>query len=265
MELVLTTPHSHTISLVSNNPANGGFQIYSAAKVGTTAKIPGSITFNDASVLPLAFDTAAVGLFSPTEGTKGLGLPPPSLNPKPSGKTVVVWGGSSSVGALAIQLAVASGSKVVTTASSHNHQFCKDLGASEVVDYKSKSVVDDVVNAVQSVGGDFVGVYDAISIQDQSFDSAVPILEKLGGGIIAVVLYEHPKNAPENVKTAQVMGINDMTHQYWADFITPALEKGVLKCVPPPVVVGKGLESVQKGLDANKKGVSAQKVVIELD
>ena len=40
-------------------------------------------------MLPLAFDTAACGLYSPTsEGH--LGLPKPSLDPKPAGKVVCV-------------------------------------------------------------------------------------------------------------------------------------------------------------------------------
>lgn len=82
-------------------------------------------------MIPLALDTAAVGLYSPTSDGY-FELPYPSFKPSPSGKTIIVWGGSSSVGALTIQLAVASGAKVVTTASSHNFDFVKGLGASEV-------------------------------------------------------------------------------------------------------------------------------------
>ena len=81
-------------------------------------------------MLPLAFDTAAVGLYSTGEGF--LGLPHPSFKPESTGKTLVVYGGSSSVGALTIQLAVASGVKVVATASKHNFDFVKKNGASEV-------------------------------------------------------------------------------------------------------------------------------------
>jgi len=55
-----------------------------------------------------------------------------------------------------------------------------------------------------------------------------------------------------------------MTHQIWRDWVPKALETGLLKCVPEPLVVGKGLEHVQKGFYENKKGVSAKKVVVEL-
>ena len=109
---------------------DGGFALYTSAQAGTTAVLPASISFNEGSVLPLAFDTAAVGLYSTGEGF--LGLPHPSAKPSSAGKTLIVYGGSSSVGALVIQLAVASGLKVVATASPHNFDFCKKCGASEV-------------------------------------------------------------------------------------------------------------------------------------
>ena len=127
----ILTWHRHTISLLTNDPTDGGFQLYSAAQAATTAVIPSNVSYTEGSVIPLALDTAAVGLYSSTSDGC-LGLPFPSLKPSPSGKTIIVWGGSSSVGALTIQLAVASGAEVVTTASSRNFDFCKKCGASEV-------------------------------------------------------------------------------------------------------------------------------------
>lgn len=132
-----------------------------------------------------------------------------------------------------------------------------------MVDYKSSSVVDDVVAAVKNAGGAFAGIYDAISIQDQSYKYELEMFEKLGGGALATVL-PGPEKLPSNVKCGNIFGVSEDTHILWKEFFTPALESGLLKCVPEPLVVGKGLESVQKGLDENKKGVSAKKVVIEL-
>ncbi|CAJ2500897.1 Uu.00g037500.m01.CDS01 [Anthostomella pinea] len=253
----------HAVSLASGASEDGGFQLYSRITAGKAAIIPSKISYAAGSVLPLAIDTATVGLYSSSSEGKGLGLPMPSLNPKPAGKTIVVWGGSSSVGALATQLAVASGAKVIATASSHNFDFCMSNGATDVVDYKSSSVVEDVVKAVKSAGGDFVGTYDAISLPEQSLKHTVPITDKLGGGVLSIVL-QAPENPPSSVKVAHVFGINEMTHPIWENYVTQALKDGKLKAVPEPLVIGKGLESVQKGLDKNKEGVSAKKVVIEL-
>lgn len=253
---------AHTVSLVQQQPKYGGFQLYSTVPGAKACKIPDSTSFNEAVVLPLAFDTAAVGLFD-SHSKGSMGLEKPTLTPTQSGKTVVVYGGSSSVGALAIQLATASGAHVIATASSHNFDFCKSLGAQSVFDYKSSSVVDDVVKAVNdSAPRNFVGIYDAISTQD-SYKITVPILEKLGMGNLAVVL-PGPEKVPHATKVQNVFGISELTHDMWTGYLPEALQQGKLKCVPPPQVIGKGLDSVQKGCDANKAGVSAKKVVIEL-
>lgn len=132
----------------------------------------------------------------------------------------------------------------------------------KVISYKSPTAVDDIVKAVKSTSGDFVGIYDAISLPE-SYKITVPVLEKLGGGQLPTVL-PGPENVPSNVKTGNVFAINPVTHPVWKDFVLPALEKGSLKCLPEPLVVGKGLEKVQEGCDTNKKGVSAKKVVVEL-
>lgn len=123
-------------------------------------------------------------------------------------------------------------------------------------------MVDDVVNAVKKIGGNFLGVYDAISTED-AFKHTVPIVEKLGGGSLATTL-PPPENLPSSVKGGNVFAIDKVTHPVWADYVAKALESGELKAVPQALVIGTGLESVQKGLDKNKAGVSAQKVVVEL-
>lgn len=253
---------SHLNSLATGNVQGAAFQLYTAAPAATSIVLPSKISFSEGAVLPLAIDTAAVGLFG--DKSKGFfGLSYPSLNPSTSGKTIVVWGGSSSVGTATIQLAAASGTKVVAVAGKHNHAFVKSLGASEAVDYKDPSVVEDVVKAVKSLGGDFVGVYDAISTDD-SYKSTIPIVEKLGGGSLAIVLPPPEKGGPESVKFASIFGVDALTHPIWRDYLVPALEQGKLRAVPEPMVVGKGLENIQKGLDTNKAGVSAKKVIVEL-
>ena len=135
-------------------------------------------------VPPLSISTAATGLFK-----KGrLSLPYPTNASKPTGKDVLVWEGPLSVGASAIQLAAARGVTVVTVASSHNLQYVKSLRAKHAFDYKSPSVVDDIVSAVR--GTDFAGVFDAISTGESSKIWS-QVLQKLGsGGKYASVLPE---------------------------------------------------------------------------
>lgn len=119
------------------------------------AKIPDSLSFSDASVFPLCITTSSFALF----GKDYLALPFPTLNPISTGKSVLIWGGSSPVGSNAIQLVKAAGFEVVTTCSSRSFDYVKSLGADKVFDYNSPSVTDDV--AAELDKGRCAGIYMA--------------------------------------------------------------------------------------------------------
>lgn len=87
----------HSDSILTKKVANAGYQLYSTTREILVTGVPDSLPLANAVVLPLSIDTAATGLFNM------LKLPYPSLNPKPTGKTILIWGGSSSVGSSAIQ------------------------------------------------------------------------------------------------------------------------------------------------------------------
>jgi NADPH:quinone reductase-like Zn-dependent oxidoreductase len=72
----------------------------------------------------------------------------------------LIWGGSTSVGASAIQLAVAAGLKVVSVAGKHNIEKVKQLGASEVFDHGDADVAQKVIKALE--GTQYVGVSDCV-------------------------------------------------------------------------------------------------------
>lgn len=161
----------------------------------TTAPIPDSLPYEQAVVLPLSISTAAAGLYQ-----KGfLELPYPLADAKPSGKTILIWGGSSSVGSSAIQLAVASGLEVVSTSSKKNIEYVKSLGAKHVFDHSDSKVVEDITAILK--GTDFVGAYDAISLPE-TLAPTVEIVHHIGGGQIAIVLPASVK-VPSNVTFLQ--------------------------------------------------------------
>jgi NADPH:quinone reductase-like Zn-dependent oxidoreductase len=172
---------SDAFSLAQRDPKHAAFQLYAVTNEITTAPIPDSLPFEQAVVLPLSISTAAAGLYQ-----KGyLELPYPTTDVTPSGKTILVWGGSSSVGSSTIQLAVASGLEVVSTSSAANIEYVKALGAKHVFDHSDLKVVDEVVAVLK--GTDFVGAYDAISLPD-TLQSTSQVVHKLGGGKLATVL-----------------------------------------------------------------------------
>jgi NADPH:quinone reductase-like Zn-dependent oxidoreductase len=158
----------------------------------TVSPIPDSLPYENGVVLPLAISTAAAGLYQ----KDFLALPYPTVNTKPSGKTILIWGGASSVGSTAIQLAVSSGLEVVSTASKRNLDYVKGLGAKHVIDYAEPSAVEDIVKLLK--GSKFLGAYDAIS-SPGTLKATAEIVSQLGGGKIATVLAAPAEGLPSNV------------------------------------------------------------------
>ncbi|KAK5175756.1 uncharacterized protein LTR77_000896 [Saxophila tyrrhenica] len=244
------------------DPRFGAYQLYSVARAEKTKKLPDDVTLTDASVLPVGFNTAIVGLCGPPG--QGLGLPLPSLSPEPSGKTLVIWGASSAVGLQSLQVARAAGVTTIAIASPHNFDLCRSCGAAELFDYHQASVVDDVVKAVKASNGEFAGVLDCISLPEDSYKFCIPILEALGGGLLGVLDPQARLEVSENIKVVKIMGMNEMTDAVWDEYLIPALREGKHRCLPEPLLAGEGLESLQKGMDILKKGVSAKKMVVTL-
>src|SRR5262245_28319121 len=130
---------------MTSNPAHGAYQLYTACSAVAVSKLPSSISFVEGCVVPVSISTAVLILFK----KETLGLPLPSSSPSPTTKCLLIGGGSSSVGASAIQLAVGTGAKVITVASKHNIEKVKELGASAVFDYNSPTVIDDIIAAAK--------------------------------------------------------------------------------------------------------------------
>ena len=163
------------------------------------------------------------------------------------------------------QLATAAGINVISIAGAHNFDFSKRCGAAQIFDHKDPSVAEKVVEAVRKSGqGGFIGIFDAIATPE-TYAHDLLILAKLGGGHLACVHPPPPAaDVPANVKAGMIFAVNDVATPVWKDYVTPALQAGKLQCLPPPFVVGKGLEHIQDALKKSQAGVSATKLVVEL-
>jgi putative PIG3 family NAD(P)H quinone oxidoreductase len=74
-----------------------------------------------------------------------------------AGETLLVHGGSSGIGTVAIQLAKAIGARVVTTArTSEKCQACRDLGADVAINYKDEDFVAATKAATHGRGADVI-------------------------------------------------------------------------------------------------------------
>ncbi|GMF33526.1 unnamed protein product [Phytophthora lilii] len=103
---------------------------------------PNNLSFDEAASVPLVALTAYQGMFDHAKLHKG--------------ETVLILGGSSSVGMYAVQFAHAIGARVITTASAQKAEFVKSLGADQVIDYRSEKWQDVLeahsVDAVYNCG-----------------------------------------------------------------------------------------------------------------
>lgn len=269
----------HALGLSSGGAAYGGFQLYPKLKAATVSRIPDNLPFEQAVVLPLSVSTAAAGLY--LEGTLGLQIPKPPNSTSSSKwgspsdaqekkkETILLWGGSSSVGSSVIQLAVASGYDVVTTASPANYAYVKSLGATLVLDYHNPDIVAILTGLLKASGARLAGAYDAIG-SDTTVRASAAVVGALGGGRVASVGVAPEDAGGESVEVVRVSaasivsGEPEVARAVWGDYVPAALESGALVPRPRELVVGRGLYFVQRGLDTNKAGVSAAKVVITL-
>lgn len=236
--------------MYTKNPAHGAFQRYPVAPATLVARVPEGLTGDRAAVLPLSITTAAAGLYPKDQ----LGLPLPAADGKASnatGQAILIWGGASSVGNVAIQLAKASGFEVFTTCSSRNFDLAKEAGAAQVFDYNKASVVQDIIAALQ--GKDTVGAYDAIATGPTTVQCAQVLdsVESPGNKkFVAATLPPPAQGMPDGI-TAKLVGgpglgydQREISKAIFHDFVPRALESGLLKPVLQAEVFGSGIEKV---------------------
>ncbi|MFE9431915.1 NAD(P)H-quinone oxidoreductase [Streptomyces sp. NPDC006640] len=73
------------------------------------------------------------------------------------GETLLVHGGSSGIGTMAIQLAKAVGAKVAVTAGTKEKlDFCAELGADILINYREQDFVEEIERATDGAGADVI-------------------------------------------------------------------------------------------------------------
>ncbi|KAH7118634.1 oxidoreductase [Dactylonectria estremocensis] len=198
------------------------FQRYSIVRADVVTPFPKDMLFEQAAVFPLVLATSAVGLYR----KEYLDLPLPKTTPRSEiGKTILIWGGSSSVGCAAIQLAVASGFEVVTTASRRNFGLCSDLGAQHVIDYHSPQNKEDAIQVLRETT--VVGPFATIDTID-TITTIAKIIATLGAGFISTTK-PPPENLPKGV-FAKMVGATDYSAieggELFKEYLPTALRLG---------------------------------------
>lgn len=149
-------PGDQVAALVSG----GGYAQYCVAHETHALPVPGGLSIAEAAALPETFFTVWHNVFE-RGGLK-------------SGETLLVHGGTSGIGTVAIQLAKAFGARVVATAgSAEKCEACRRLGADLAINYKDEDFVAVTKKAtgganviLDMVGGDYIERnYEAAAVE----------------------------------------------------------------------------------------------------
>ncbi len=123
--------------------SGGGYAELVAVPAGQLLPVPAGVSLVDAAALPEVTCTVWSNVFM----TAGL---------RP-GELLLVHGGSSGIGTMAIQLGVQVGARVAVTAgSAEKLERCRELGAEVLVSYRDEDFVEAVRAATDGRGADVV-------------------------------------------------------------------------------------------------------------
>jgi NADPH:quinone reductase len=153
--------------------AGGGYAQYCIAQDAQAIAVPAVLSMLEAGAVPETLMTVWHNVFE--------------RGALQAGETLLIHGGSSGIGTMAIQLAKAFGAKVIVTVGSQEKaDACRKLGADHAINYKTEDFVAAVKTAtagaganliLDMVGGDYVERnYDAAAV-----DGSVVQIATLGG------------------------------------------------------------------------------------
>ncbi|RJG47558.1 NADP-dependent oxidoreductase [Motilimonas pumila] len=131
----------------------GSLSEYCSVKRSHLARAPKNLSLAQAASLPMAALTSWQALFVAGKLSRE--------------QRVLIQAGAGGVGSIAIQLAKIMGAYVITTASEKNRDYLLALGADEVIDYESQSVIDELAEqpvdlVIESMWGQFQ--LDAVAV-----------------------------------------------------------------------------------------------------
>lgn len=119
-------------------PNGGAFAEYVIAKGDLQIWIPDHMSFEAAATFGVGLTTVGQNLYQNME------FPFPAEGEESDDTSILIYGGATATGTLAIQLAKLSGLRVVTTCSESNRSLMFELGAHAVFDYHDPQVGDQI-------------------------------------------------------------------------------------------------------------------------
>ncbi|KAF5975109.1 toxD [Fusarium coicis] len=251
----------------------GAYSMYTVADERLSFKIPGNINPTEASSVPLAANTSWLALFS----DDCLALNPDKTGDK---NCVLIWGGNTTVGYFAIQIAKLHNIEVATTCSPKSFDKMRQAGATHVFDYNDEEVTSKIRSAVPNLQH----VFDTVGNETSSATAARCVNQPQGMLCTVRPGKANTQDVPSHIKVTDVfvftafptehsyrgkahwpVKMND--HKLSADFhgqLEILLGNGSLKPSPVRLMGQLSPSTVEKAMDLNRQGsISGEKLVFE--
>ncbi|KAK7679616.1 hypothetical protein QCA50_017327 [Cerrena zonata] len=248
----------------------GGFQQFAIVEAAVTFEVPSNMSHDEASTLPACALTAVHAFYTdyiPTHDIGGANLVPFwKEGGKYAGTPIVVFGGASSNGQFAIQLARLSGlSPIIATASPHNEGLLKSLGATHVVNRNLTPT--DLKSTIQEITSKPIQlIYDAIATEETQ-NLAYDVLKSGGKLLLALpsvidqTKITSDKQVLHFVGKTYLPGLSAIDKEFYAVLPT-YLKSGDIKPLIPESLPG-GLHSISEGLGRLKRNeLTARKLIV---
>ncbi|KAF1345546.1 chaperonin 10-like protein [Delphinella strobiligena] len=259
--------HVFARSLISD-PASGGLQGYTVVDGSYAIPVPPNLSDLDASTYPINAFTVGAALFAPDTGFFPLPGTPESETFDYADATLVIVGGGTNTGSLAVQFARIAGiGSIVAVASLSSAETLKRLGATHIVDRRADDVIAEVR---QIVHDDCVCVLDAYNT---NLSLSLSILSNTRrGALVHLVPQATPDEDVVGMKTAgferrTVFGEPERYPLFAGVFNQRFVEwlvHGRLKMPEYEVIRGLDGGKVDAALDAMRDGTARVKWAVEL-
>jgi len=249
----------------------GAYATHSVVDQAVAFKVPDNISSPAAATVPLALTTAWLALLSP----HSLGID------RNKGEKIhlLIWGGSTSVGQYAIQIARHFGFQFATTCS--NTKVVKALGAEYVFDYRSQTVIEDIKKILPTI----TYVLDCVGNEVSSTQASTAVCEV--GGVLCTIQpgKTNTQNVEKRVNVTDVVVFTaffedikfgphytlrkreadrQLAEELWRA-LPDLLSSGTIKPNPFRIIDG-GLNGVVEGFQIYRDGgISGQKLVYNIE
>ena len=156
--------------------AGGGYAQYCIAQDAQAMTVPASLSMQEAGALPETLMTVWHNVFE-RGGLK-------------EGETLLIHGGSSGIGTMAIQLAKAFGAKIiVTVGGADKAEACLKLGADRAINYKTADFVTEVKTLTAGAGANVILDMVGGEYIERNYDAAA-----IDGRIVQIAFLGGPKS-----------------------------------------------------------------------